>query len=108
MQGPLGYILHTVGSREIDSGRPGGVRNYVHGINQFDFDVKSSPQLGATLRRGVTVRGRLVSPEGKPVEEAVLSSYLLLPPFGRDGRVAAFWEGEASYGQFKDTVSPLL
>jgi len=81
VQAPLGYVLRIVGGRDFAHG---GRRNYVHAIIPLDLDAKASPQVQANLKYGATVHVRLVSPEDKPVEEALLSSYLLLPPFRRE------------------------
>jgi beta-lactamase regulating signal transducer with metallopeptidase domain len=87
VQGPPGYVFDVVGSRQIASGFPGGRRYYLHAMIPLDLDPKATPEVHATLKRGVTVRGRLVGPDDKPVAEAVLSSYLDIAPFDREWSV---------------------
>ncbi len=71
------YILHTVGSRELSFGRPGGSRIYAHDIISYEVEPGDRPrELVAVLRPSETVRGRIVGPDGQPVESAVILTRL--------------------------------
>jgi RNA polymerase sigma factor (sigma-70 family) len=92
------YILEEIGSRELWSGRPGGSRIYAHDIIPYEVEPGDPPpELVAALRPGKTVRGRIVDPDGKPVESAVILTRLRVEDqhpswrgapklFARDGR----------------------
>jgi protocatechuate 3,4-dioxygenase beta subunit len=73
-QGPTPDFIHEeIGSETIDSGRPGGSRYYPDAVVKLDLPARGDPkELAVTLRRGVTVRGRLLGADGKPVAKAVL------------------------------------
>jgi hypothetical protein len=74
----------------------GGQRVYVHGLAALQLKADAAPEpLQVTLRRGVTVQGRLVDPDGKPVARAWMMSRLQvsdwehivrMPAQVRDGR----------------------
>src|SRR6202022_81320 len=52
-------------------GKPGGQRLHYHGFAALDLKSAAKPPgLTVKLRRGVTIKGRLVGPDGKPVAEA--------------------------------------
>jgi len=74
------YIEQEVGARTIDYDKPGGQRIYAHAVSHFDLPVDTKVHtLDVTLRRGVTIKGRLVDPDGRPVKEAkMLSRYPML------------------------------
>jgi RNA polymerase sigma factor (sigma-70 family) len=65
-------FIHTeVGENMINNGRPGGKRLYPDGLVKLDLPRKAKVHdVAVKLRRGVVVSGRLVGPDGKPVEEA--------------------------------------
>jgi beta-lactamase regulating signal transducer with metallopeptidase domain/protocatechuate 3,4-dioxygenase beta subunit len=74
------YITQVIGSEELGSGKPqpGGIRNYVHAARHLDLAPNApAQQVTVSLRRGITVRGRLVDPQGKPVPEALMLSRLV-------------------------------
>jgi RNA polymerase sigma factor (sigma-70 family) len=55
-------------------------RNYVDGCVALDLKPQKGPhEVKVALRRGVTVRGKVVGPSGKPVPKAVLFSRVYLP-----------------------------
>jgi hypothetical protein len=83
VQGQPGYVFHVFGSEEVYAGRSGGKRLYLHALIPLDLDPQAAPEVHATLKRGVTVRGQLAGPDNKPVGEALLSSYLVIAPFDR-------------------------
>jgi hypothetical protein len=57
----------------INRGYVGGDRTYAHAIVPMDLSAKDSPKkTTVTLQRGVTLRVRVLGPDGKEVKEAVL------------------------------------
>jgi len=75
------FIHQEIGSRVIEQGKPGGFRYYADGVVALDLSPKEVPgDVTVTLRRGVTVRGRLLGPNGEPVKEAVMTGPLVLSP----------------------------
>src|SRR5262249_9818276 len=84
--GPGGDFIHQeVGRRVLTSGKPGGYPIQPHGPVKLELSAKSPPQkVKVRLRRGVTVRGRVLGPDGKPVAHGVMISALIrtaLPSF---------------------------
>jgi RNA polymerase sigma factor (sigma-70 family) len=68
-----GFISQAVGADALRSGKGGGVRRYFHGVLALDLKGhKGDKEVKLSLRRGVTVRGKLVGPDGKPVPRAML------------------------------------
>jgi hypothetical protein len=75
------YVPVATSSGELESGRPGGYRYYPDALQQLDLKPGAAEHaVTLTLRRGVTVRGTLAGPDGKPVREAVLFSTRLVGP----------------------------
>jgi RNA polymerase sigma factor (sigma-70 family) len=67
------YFAEPVGSADLELARPGGDPFYYHAAAALDLKEGEEPKdLSFTIRRGVTLRGTLVGPDGKPVERAVL------------------------------------
>jgi RNA polymerase sigma factor (sigma-70 family) len=67
------YIPQIVGSAGGTPDKPVGDPAYHHAV--IDVDVKKDEkvkEVNVTLRRGVTVKGRLVGPDDKPVPSAVM------------------------------------
>jgi RNA polymerase sigma factor (sigma-70 family) len=112
--GPTSDYIHTViGSRTLLNGQTGGERWYAHRIIPYEVKDGESPRaLNAELRRGKTIRGRLVDALGRPVVDAVIITRLHIEP------VNPFWRGEwseqhrARDGHFEvhglDPKSPVL
>src|SRR5262249_5731167 len=66
------YARQPVANRRFD-GQPGGERVSFHAIHRLDLAPQAGPhELPVTVRRGVTLSGRLVGPDGKAVPRAVL------------------------------------
>jgi RNA polymerase sigma factor (sigma-70 family) len=89
------YIPQIVGTGDNRPGQPVGDAVYYHAV--VDLDVKAGEkerQVPITLRRGVTLKGRLVGSGDRPVASAVLFVGLHRPPYEktmhpihvRDGR----------------------
>jgi protocatechuate 3,4-dioxygenase beta subunit len=74
VQGPtLDFIHEEVGGSLLVKGEPGGVRFYPDAVVRLEVPARGEPgELAVTLRRGVTVRGQLLDPDGKPVARAWL------------------------------------
>src|SRR5262249_24562647 len=61
------YVLEAVGSRMINEGQPGGSRLYVNAHAALDLKPGVDTEgVRITLRRGVTVAGLAVGPDGRP------------------------------------------
>jgi RNA polymerase sigma factor (sigma-70 family) len=67
------YIAEPVGSADVELGKPGGDPLYYHAAATLDLKEDEKPkEMSFTLRRGITLKGTLVDPDGKPVKDAVL------------------------------------
>jgi hypothetical protein len=96
--GPNGdYVHQEIGSNILYSGKPGGMRYQPDALVELDLDAKrKTHEVAVTLRRGVTVTGTLLGPQGKPVAAktlmichtnvSALSPYWRFPVEVRDGR----------------------
>ena len=85
------FILKEIGQLELWYGPPGGRRNYAHDIIPYEVQFgDSSRELVAELRPGKTVKGRVLSPEGQPVEKAALLSRLEAEDLHTTWRVQAY------------------
>jgi RNA polymerase sigma factor (sigma-70 family) len=73
VQGPTpDYVHQEVGSAEIEAGRPGGTRLYPDALAALDLARDAQPEeVKLTLKRGVTVTGRLVDPDGQPLSKGM-------------------------------------
>jgi RNA polymerase sigma factor (sigma-70 family) len=78
----LNYVPKVIGGGTLYAGaQPGGLRFYAHDIIAYEVKAGDEPhELTATLRPGKIVRGRLVGPEGKAVEDAVILTRQQLDP----------------------------
>jgi hypothetical protein len=74
IQGPTPDFIHQeIGSEMISWGRPGGSRLYPDAFVKVDVTANEEPkEVAITLRRGATVRGLLLGPDGKPVASALV------------------------------------
>jgi protocatechuate 3,4-dioxygenase beta subunit len=67
------YVAEPVGSAELEIAKPGGDPFYYHAAALLDLKGDEKPkELSFALRRGVTLKGTMVDPDGKPVQHAVL------------------------------------
>jgi RNA polymerase sigma factor (sigma-70 family) len=67
------FVTQVTSVGEIRSGKPGGRRRYYHGV--LDLNLKPqrrSQEVAVALQSSVTLRGRVVGPDGKPIREALL------------------------------------
>ena len=75
------YVLQSIGRRVVDEGQPGGYRNYAHAYSLLDLKPGTdSQEVNLVLRRGATVSGPVVGPDGQPVREAWIFSQMILDP----------------------------
>jgi RNA polymerase sigma factor (sigma-70 family) len=86
--GPDGrYIHEEIGNMVLFNGRPGGTRYYPDALVKLDLPKETrGKDVAVTLRRGVSVKGRLVGPGGEPVGKALMICRLhvtALSPFWR-------------------------
>jgi RNA polymerase sigma factor (sigma-70 family) len=89
------FITETVGSEQFASGKPGGERRYFHGVVPLKLQPQPGPKaVDVAVRSGVTLRGRLVGPDGKAVPRAILFApgELIRP----DANSGPFFPGGAS------------
>jgi RNA polymerase sigma factor (sigma-70 family) len=81
--GPTGdYVLDEIGANQLYNDRPGGYRYYAHAI--IPYEVKAGDpthQVAAALRPGVTIKGRVLGPEGQTVEDAFVLTTLRIEAF---------------------------
>ena len=93
------YVYQVTGTDRIATGRGGGSRFYAHGIVAHDpgaGDSGHGPVVA--LRRGLTVKGTAVGPDGRPVARARVASVALIPPLAR-GWVGSY-QGTVNGGHF--------
>ena len=84
------FVLREIGSRELDSGTPGGDRNYAAAIQRVNPKPLADPlELTFELRRGATISGRITTIDGKPAEHALLITRLNIHP------TSLTWRGSA-------------
>jgi hypothetical protein len=75
------YVFQAIGSRVVLEGQLGGNRLNSHAYAALDLKPgMGSQEVNLVLRRGATVKGRVVGPDGQPVGEAWIFSRLILEP----------------------------
>jgi RNA polymerase sigma factor (sigma-70 family) len=75
------YIATQLTSGELEGGPPSGYRTYPDAIVPLDPRAGADAiDVAVKLRRGVTVRGRLLRPDGQPAADAVLLCWNQLRP----------------------------
>jgi protocatechuate 3,4-dioxygenase beta subunit len=81
VKGPTQDYVHTpTSSAQVNTGKPGGWRYYPDALVALDLKPeKDTHEEVITLKRGVTVKGRVVGPDGRPVAQAFLLSRTYLP-----------------------------
>ncbi len=63
----------------VHFGKPGSRRFYAHGYSFLDLKPEPpSRQMNVSPRRGVTIRGQVVGPDGQPVQTAWMFSRIIL------------------------------
>jgi hypothetical protein len=75
------YVFRSMGQGPLRYGQPGGRRFYAHAFVALDPKVGvEDAEVTVTLRRGATVQGHIVGPDGRTVASAAMISRILLPP----------------------------
>jgi hypothetical protein len=76
---------------------------YAHASTALDLKPgMDSQEVNLVLRRGATVEGRVVAPEGQPVRDAWIFSRLILDPSGGAARIwTARHHGKLAEGRFE-------
>jgi len=97
------YVLQEIGSRLVQQGQPGGSRLYAHAFVAGDMKADSTAlEINAELRPGVTVKGQVVEPDGKLVQNASMISRVILEPYpGAYRGWRASYQGAVRNGHFE-------
>lgn|GEM_PF-1070606 len=67
------YVMMEYGSQILSRGRSGGLRQYAQAVTPIEVDRKLEPiEVAIKLKKGGTLEGRVLDPEGKPVERGAL------------------------------------
>ncbi len=109
------YVLEAIGEGLFFMGQPGGRRLYSNAFITCDPKPgQAEPQVNVELRRGVTIKGQVIGPDGQPVPDTWMISRVMLGP---SGAVRQAWRGdvhgEARDGRFElhgldpDTETPI-
>ena len=87
----------------ISDGQPGGSRSYSHAIIAVKIEPSDTErEVNVTLRRGMTVKGELVGPDGHPASETWIFGRGILRSFGTALRIwRADYHGIARDGHFE-------
>jgi RNA polymerase sigma factor (sigma-70 family) len=82
------YVMAEVSEAKLLQGKEGGSRYYAHAVVPLGLKAGAGTHdVAVKLKRAVTVKGRLVDPDGKPVAEALMLSRLGVDP------VTSYWRG---------------
>jgi RNA polymerase sigma factor (sigma-70 family) len=75
------YVLKEIGANRLFYDKPGGIRYRAHDIIAYEVKAGDQPApVGASLRAGVTLKGRVLGPDGQTVTEAFLLTTLRVEP----------------------------
>jgi RNA polymerase sigma factor (sigma-70 family) len=87
------YVLREIDGGMVREGKSGGRAFYAHAFRFCDLKpADASPVVNVTLRRGRTVSGRVVGPEGEAIQNAWMISRVCLSP-----QVSAWFSWRAHY-----------
>ena len=77
------YIHEEIGNNLLYSGQRGGTRYYPDAVVKLDLPVQAGPkEIAVALRRGMTLKGRLLGPAGQAMSSAVEGPAILKVPVG--------------------------
>ena len=94
------YVLREIDQMMLLRGRPGGDRNYTHGLIAYDIKTGDETlEVAIELRRGNTVAGTVVGPDGQPVADAAIISRLFIAPLSTTWR--SEYQGKVRDGRFE-------
>jgi RNA polymerase sigma factor (sigma-70 family) len=97
------YVLREIGNRELSEDQAGGMRLYSHAfiaINAKPAGTDTAVKI--SLRRGVTVKGRIVAADNQPVDDTwVISRISLGPTAATSVRWQPNYHGHARNGRFE-------
>jgi hypothetical protein len=80
------FIVRTTSLDEIHTGKPGGERRIYHEIVFLNPKLEDAPRaLDIKLRRGVTLRGTVLGPDGKRVKQGMVICPKELAPADASG-----------------------
>ncbi len=105
VQGSDEYVLREVGGDgdpSLIEAEPGHRRFYAHAYRAVDLKPGEPDQeIDVTLRRGTTIRGRVVGPDGQPVPYARVFSRIILRtnPVGGWRDFVVVFVGPAGFGR---------
>ncbi len=75
------FVYREVDGNSLRQGQPGGRRYYVHAVFPCDPAPGAEiPPITICVRRGRTVRGLAVGPDGRPIASAMMIGRTILPP----------------------------
>ena len=75
------YVSEVMGERLFQNGGPGGTRIYTHASVALDLKPGvDANEIHLALRRGLTVTGQVVAPDGQPAQDAWIISRIILDP----------------------------
>ena len=75
------YVLQAIGYQVVQEGQPGGPRWYAHAFKFLDLKPGiGSQEVQMVVRRGATVTGQVVGPDGQPIRDAWIFSRVILDP----------------------------
>ena len=97
------FVLREIGNESLTFGGPGDFRNYAHGFKSLDLKPGiGSQEVNVVLRRGTTVTGEVVGPDGQTVREAwIFTRGILAPTSGAIRRWRGAVHGTAHNGRFE-------
>jgi hypothetical protein len=83
------YVLSDIGSNNLHTDGPGGIRYYAHAIKPYEAKLGDPPlEVSAVLRPAVTIKGRVEGPDGQTITNGFLVTTLRIEPFN------PFWRGD--------------
>jgi hypothetical protein len=86
------YRLQEFGLRLVREGLPGGARYYAHAVVPCEPKLGTeNPEIAISLQPGITIKGRVLDPDGNPVPDA-----LILFPLAMKDLLSSFrhWRGD--------------
>ena len=97
------YTLQAISRGMVYEGQPGGRAHYAHAIVACDPKPGGAGlEVNAVLRRGLTVKGRVVGPDGQPVQDTQMWSRILLKPTPTIWRLwGGYYHDTARDGRFE-------